>query len=176
MWAHLTPALVLFLEVGFPFGLFVPGGDTLLLALGALAGEGRLALFPLLPLLFLGAFLGHGVGYGIGRRLGPSLRKRFPPELLRKGEGVLARFGPSALLLSPFVPGLRTLVPLLFGALGFPLLPYLLLSALGSLLWTQGLVLLAYFLGRELPSWLLWSALALLALLPLWARRPRRQG
>jgi membrane-associated protein len=123
MWAYLTPALLLFLEVGFPFGLLVPGGDTLLLFLGALAGEGKLALFPLLPLLFLGAFLGHGVGYGVGRWLGPPIRRRFSPELVRKGEGLLARFGPFALLLAPFVPGLRTLVPLLFGALGFPLLP-----------------------------------------------------
>ncbi|WP_117238271.1 DedA family protein [Thermus sediminis] len=176
MWAYLTPALLLFLEVGFPFGLLVPGGDTLLLALGALAGEGRLALFPLLPLLFLGAFLGHGVGYGIGRRLGPPIRKRFPPELVERGERFLTRFGPSALLVAPFVPGLRTLVPFLFGALGFPLHAYLLLSALGSLLWTQGLVLFAYLLGQRVPPWLLWPALALLVLLPLWARWRKPQG
>lgn len=88
----------------------------------------------------------------------------------------MARFGPFALLLAPFVPGLRTLVPLLFGALGFPLLPYLLLSALGSLLWTQGLVLFAYFLGQRLPAWLLWLGLILLALLPLLARKRRPQG
>jgi membrane-associated protein len=176
MWVYLTPPLLLFLEVGFPFGLLVPGGDTLLLFLGALAGEGKLALFPLLPLLFLGAFLGHGVGYGVGRWLGPPIRRRFSPELVRRGEGLLARFGPFALLLAPFVPGLRTLVPLLFGALGFPLLPYLLLSALGSLLWTQGLVLFAYFLGQRLPAWLLWLGLILLALLPLLARKRKPQG
>ena len=95
----------------------------------------------------------------------------------------MARFGPFALLLAPFVPGLRTLVPLLFGALGFPLLPYLLLSALGSLLWTQGLVLFAYFLGQfayflgqRLPAWLLWLGLFLLALLPLLARKRKLQG
>ena len=44
--------LSLFLETGLPIGLFVPGGDTLLLALGALAAAGGLEAFPLLPLLF----------------------------------------------------------------------------------------------------------------------------
>ncbi|MDW8357258.1 MAG: alkaline phosphatase, partial [Thermus sp.] len=65
MLAYLLPALVLFLEVGFPLGFLVPGGDTLLLFLGALAGEGKLSLFPLLPLLFLGSALGHLLGYAL---------------------------------------------------------------------------------------------------------------
>lgn len=171
LWAYLLPALLLFLEVGFPFGLFVPGGDTLLLALGALAGQGKLALFPLLPILFLGSYLGHGMGYGLGRTLGPRVLKRFPKRLSQQAAGLLNRFGPSALLVAPFVPGLRTAVPFLLGALGFPWLPYLALTALGSLLWTQGLVLLAYFLGEKLPPWFLWPALLLLALLPLLRRK-----
>jgi membrane-associated protein len=78
MWVYLTPPLLLFLEVGFPFGLLVPGGDTLLLFLGALAGEGKLALFPLLPLRAFsmaalraigsssGPFWGMGWGMGSG--------------------------------------------------------------------------------------------------------------
>ncbi|WP_243090545.1 DedA family protein [Thermus neutrinimicus] len=169
-WTYLLPALLLFLEVGFPFGLLVPGGDTLLLALGALAGEGKLSLFPLLPLLFLGSYLGHGVGFGLGRALGSQTLKRFPKRLQERAMRLLSRFGPSALLLAPFVPGMRTAVPFLLGALGFPWFPYLLLAALGSLLWTQGLVLFAYFLGERLPAWLLWPILLLLALLPLLRR------
>ncbi|MFN3368798.1 MAG: DedA family protein [Thermus sp.] len=169
-WTYLLPALLLFLEVGFPFGLLVPGGDTLLLALGALAGEGKLSLYPLLPLLFLGSYLGHGLGFGLGRALGPQTLKRFPKRLQERAMRLLSRFGPSALLLAPFVPGMRTAVPFLLGALGFPWFPYLLLAALGSLLWTQGLVLFAYFLGERLPAWLLWPILLLLALLPLLRR------
>ncbi|GLV47518.1 alkaline phosphatase [Thermus sp. LT1-2-5] len=170
MWAYLAPTLVLFLEVGFPFGLFVPGGDTLLLALGALAGEGQLRLFPLLPLLFLGSLLGHGVGYALGRVLGKRVQERLPQELLARTRRILHRFGPTALLLAPFVPGVRTALPFLMGTLGFPLPRYLFLSALGSLLWTHGLVLFAYFLGQKVSPWLLWPALILLALLPLLRR------
>lgn len=173
LWTYFLPALLLFLEVGFPFGLLVPGGDTLLLALGALAGEGRLSLFPLLPLLFLGSYLGHAVGYGLGRILGPKVLERFPERLRQQATRLLNRFGSSALLVAPFVPGLRTAVPFLCGALGFPWLPYLVLTALGSLLWTQGLVLFAYFLGERLPAWLLWPILLLLALLPLLRRKPK---
>ncbi|GAA6754866.1 alkaline phosphatase [Thermus sp. 2.9] len=170
MWAYLAPALILFFEVGFPFGLFVPGGDTLLLALGVLAGEGRLGLFPLLPLLFLGSFLGHGVGYALGRALGKRVRGRLSEVLLTRAEGLLHRYGPTALLLAPFLPGVRTALPLLLGALAFPLAPYFLFAALGSLLWTHGLVLFAYFLGQRVSPWLLWPVLLLLALLPLLRR------
>ncbi len=159
--------LSLFLETGLPIGLFVPGGDTLLLALGALAAEGRLGLFPLLPLLFLGSFLGHLLGYAVGRYGGRFLKARFPKGLWRKGERLLLRFGPLVLLVAPFIGGVRTLVPFLLGALGFPFGAYLLLSALGSLLWTQGLVLLAYLLGQHLPPWALWGGLVLLVLLGL---------
>ena len=74
----LLAPLSLFLETGLPIGLFVPGGDTLLLALGALAAEGGLEAFPLLPLLFLGSFLGHLLGYALGRYGGKALRRRFP--------------------------------------------------------------------------------------------------
>ena len=100
LWAYLWPALLLLLEVGFPLGVFVPGGDTLLLALGALAGKEKLSLFPLLPLLFLGSFLGHGLGYGLGRILGPKLLKRFPERLRPGANRFLNRFGPPALLLA----------------------------------------------------------------------------
>ncbi|EIA39441.1 hypothetical protein RLTM_04106 [Thermus parvatiensis] len=167
--------LSLFLETGLPIGLFVPGGDTLLLALGALAAEGGLEAFPLLPLLFLGSFLGHLLGYALGRYGGKPLRKRFPEDLWKKGERLLSRFGPLALLLAPFVGGVRTLVPFLFGALGYPLGRFLPLVALGSLLWTQGLFLLGYFLGKHLPLWAILGGLLLLGALGLFfSRRPSR--
>ena len=100
--------LSLFLETGLPIGLFVPGGDTLLLALGALAAEGGLEAFPLLPLLFLGSFLGHLLGYALGRYGGKALRRRFPEDLWKKGERLALRYGPLLLLLPgkpPLAPG-----------------------------------------------------------------------
>lgn len=134
--------LSLFLETGLPIGLFVPGGDTLLLALGALAAEGGLEAFPLLPLLFLGSFLGHLLSYALGRYGGKALRRRFPEDLWKKGERLALRYGPLLLLLAPFIGGVRTLTPFLFGAWGFPFSRFLPLVALGSLLWTHGLFLL----------------------------------
>ncbi|GAB5601978.1 VTT domain-containing protein [Thermus sp. FJN-A] len=168
--------LSLFLETGLPIGLVVPGGDTLLLALGALAAEGRLASFPLLFLLFLGSFLGHLLGYAVGRYGGKALRGRFPQELWKKGGRLALRFGPLVLLLAPFLGGVRTLVPFLFGAWGFPLSRFVPLVALGSLLWTQGLFFLGYFLGRYLPLWAILLGLLLLAAVGLLLSRRSRAG
>ncbi len=115
--AYLIPGLVVFLEVGLPIGLFVPGGDT---ALGVLAGEGGLSLF-------LGAFWGHLLGY----RVGLALLKARVPE---RGEDLN---GPWALLLAPFLPGIRTAMPLLLGAMAFPLKAYIPHSPLASQAWSS---------------------------------------
>lgn len=169
--------LSLFLETGLPIGLFVPGGDTLLLALGALAAEGGLEAFPLLHLLFLGSFLGHLLGYALGRYGGKALRRRFPEDLWKKGEHLALRYGPLLLLLAPFIGGVRTLTPFLFGAWGFPFSRFLPLVALGSLLWTHGLFLLGYFLGQHLPLWAILLGLLLLGGIGLLlSRRPYSAG
>ena len=81
------------------------------------------------------------------------------------------------LLLAPFIGGVRTLTPFLFGAWGFPFSRFLPLVALGSLLWTQGLFLLGYFLGQHLPLWAILLGLLLLGGIGLLlSRRPYSAG
>ena len=84
---------------------------------------------------------------------------------------------PLLLLLAPFIGGVRTLTPFLFGAWGFPFSRFLPLVALGSLLWTQGLFLLGYFLGQHLPLWAILLGLLLLGGIGLLlSRRPYSAG
>ena len=154
---YLTPAALVFAETGFLFGLFVPGGDTLLIALGLLAGEGKISLVRLLPLLFLGSFLGHSLGYFWGHRLGSGLAKRVPEVYLKRTQDFLNRYGTLAIVLAPLIPYLRTLMPFVAGASGFPWWRYFWLSLLGSLLWTQGITLLGFYLGGVLPGWAVFS-------------------
>lgn len=164
--------LILFAETGLLIGFALPG-DSLLAAVGLLASAGKLSLPPALLALLLGSFLGHQVGYFWGQRLGPRLAQRIPEERLEKTRFFLFRRGQLAIVLAPLVPVVRTAMPFLLGALGFPYPRFVLLSLLGTLVWTQGVTLLGYALGQAVPGLeryilLVVAGVVLLSLLPGW--------
>ncbi|MEZ0348078.1 MAG: DedA family protein [Thermus sp.] len=163
-------------ETGLLLGFFLPG-DSFLVAVGILAAGEVLRLDWALALLFLGSYLGHQLGYLWGRRLGEGLVRRMRPEHFRKTRAFLARRGTLALVLAPFIPVVRTGMPFVAGAFRIPYPRFALLSLVASLLWTQGVTLLGYFLGRSVPHvdrYLLPLILLVvgLSLLPLaWGRK-----
>ncbi|WP_279165399.1 DedA family protein [Thermus scotoductus] len=165
-------------ETGLLFGFFLPG-DSFLVTVGLFAAAGHLALGPSLLLLFLGSFLGHQLGYFWGRRLGKGLKARMRPDHWEKTEAFLRRRGALALLLAPLIPVVRTGMPFVAGAFAYPYPRFLSLSFLGTLLWTQGVTLLGYFLGRALPGLdryllLVVGLVVLVSFLPaLWEARQR---
>lgn len=179
---YLSAAALLFAETGFLFGFLVPGGDTLLITLGLLAGQGQLSLAWLLPLLFLGSFLGHNLGYFWGHKLGPGLARRVPQAYLERTQRFLRRYGSIAIVLAPQIPYLRTLMPFVAGASGFPWRRFAGLSLLGSLIWTQLITLVGYFLGEVLPGWAVFSivfgliGMGISPYLFKWYRRNRARG
>src|SRR3989344_7194090 len=68
----LAIGLIVFAESGLLFGFIFPG-DTLLLAAGFFAGQGKLPIVWLIVIVVIAAVLGGNVGYRIGRRLGPKV-------------------------------------------------------------------------------------------------------
>jgi len=137
-------ALLLFLETAVLFGLFVPGGDSLVLALGALASAGAVHPVPLWLALATATTLGQWVGFFWGRSLGPGLERRVDPDRMRRVRRFLGRFGAWAVLLAPWLPVVRTLTPFLMGAGRLPTAPYLLTSALAAWIWTGVLTTAGY--------------------------------
>ncbi|MDX2006954.1 MAG: DedA family protein [Meiothermus sp.] len=141
---------IVFAETGLLVGFFLPG-DTLLFSAGALAAGGKLEIPVVLITLFVASVLGNNVGYWWGKRLGPALERRVRPDYLEKTHAFMNRFGPLAVVLGPFVPIVRTLTPFFCGATGYPWLRFASLNLVGSLLWTQGVTLLGFFLGKLIP-------------------------
>ncbi|RIH86627.1 putative membrane protein [Meiothermus luteus] len=141
-----------FVETGLLVGFFLPG-DSLLIAVGLLAAAKKMQLPLALLALLLGSVLGNNLGYYLGRRWGPPLlrRARLKPEDLERTRRFMARFGPASLLIGPYVPVFRAVVPFLCGTVRMPWPRFFVLSLLGSLLWTQGLTLLAYYVGSRIP-------------------------
>ena len=153
--------LVLFAETGLLVGLFLPG-DSLLFTAGLFATAGAAAPVRLsLPAVILaaatGALLGAETGYVIGRRSGPLLlHGQQHPRLQAaadRADTLLGRYGHArAIVLARFVPLVRTVLNPLAGIVAVPHRTFTRWQVIGGLLWTVGVTVAGYLLGRTIPG------------------------
>jgi membrane-associated protein len=150
-WAVL---LVMFAETGLLIGFFLPG-DSLLFTAGLLTTTGiGLSLPVTIIFAVLGALAGAQVGYLIGRRFGPALLNR--PRLAVASDRArthLESYGVGrAVVLARFIPGVRTVMNPLAGALRVDAGTFTRWQMAGGLVWTVGLVLAGHLLGAQIPG------------------------
>ncbi|WP_083864691.1 DedA family protein [Nocardia brevicatena] len=137
--AYLVVAAVVLTESVLLIGAFVPT-LTLLLTAGALVRTGRLdpvaVVMVAATAVAVGDFLGHSTGRFLGARLrtGP-LGRRIPRAAWFSAEALMRRRGGRAVLVSRFVPVVRTLTPHLAGAAGLPYRRIASYSVVAALLW-----------------------------------------
>lgn len=147
---------VIFAETGLFLGFFLPG-DSLLFVAGLLASDRLLSLPLLLFLVFSAAVLGNTVGYFFGRRVGPSLFNRedsllFKKSHVRKAEAYFNEYGAKTIVIARFMPIVRTFAPILAGVGKMGFREFLVYNVFGAFLWSFGLILGGYFLGRVVPD------------------------
>lgn len=145
---------LIFAESAFLFGLFLPGGDTLLLASGVLAAEGILPLWSVLLVIFLAAIIGDNVGYTIGEKTGPRVFNKkegifFRKEYAERAASFYHRHGGKTIVIARFIAYVRTVAPLLAGIGNMPRGKFAFYNLFGALFWTLSLVLAGYWLGKE---------------------------
>jgi membrane protein DedA with SNARE-associated domain len=123
-------------------GLPVPG-PLFLLAAGALAATGKLELIPAIGLAVIATVLADWPWYeaGLGRRGIRVLHfihrlSRDPDYHDRKAQETFARYGPSILLISKFVPGLDAVAPPLAGISRTSRIRFLTFDAAGATLYS----------------------------------------
>lgn len=121
VWIYAILFVIIFSETGFVVTPFLPG-DSLLFAVGALAAvdtSGTLTAPIASALLAAAAILGNTLNYSIGRAIGPpafSGRYRFLKlEYLRRTEEFFQRWGGMTIVMSRFVPIVRTFAPFVAG-------------------------------------------------------------
>src|SRR5579872_966772 len=121
LWIYAILFAVIFCETGLVVTPFLPG-DSLLFAVGALAAvdtTGELSAPFAFVLLATAAVLGNIINYSIGRAIGPpafSGRYRLlKVEYLRRTEDFFRRYGGMAVVLSRFMPIIRTFAPFVAG-------------------------------------------------------------
>ncbi len=148
--------LIIFAESGLLIGVFFPG-DSLLFTAGFLASQGIFNIAALVFLCFTAAVVGDSVGYTFGRRVGRRFFSKpesliFNPENIERARLFYEKHGGKAIILARFIPGIRTLAPILagIGEMHYP--TFLLFNLTGGLLWAVGITLLGYFLGSVVPN------------------------
>ena len=120
-WLYAILFAIVFAETGFVVTPFLPG-DSLLFAAGALAAvdtSGTLHLGTLMLLLAVAAIAGNTLNYSIGRFVGPRAfsghNRLLSLEHLERTEAFFRRHGALAIVLSRFVPIVRTFAPFVAG-------------------------------------------------------------
>lgn len=151
VWTYAILFLVVFAETGLVVTPFLPG-DSLLFAVGALAGLGALDVSILVPLLLVATFLGDNVNYFVGSRIG---RRAFTGTLpfvkrehLERTEAFYGKHGARTVILARFIPIVRTFAPFVAGVGAMPYRRFIGYSVLGAVLWVGLFVLGGYFFGN----------------------------
>jgi membrane-associated protein len=146
---------IIFAETGLLVGFFLPG-DSLLVTGGLFAATGNLPLGWLLLSLCAASIAGNAVGYWIGLKTGPHLFSRpdsrlFKRENLLKTQRFYEKHGGKTIVLSRFVPIIRTFAPVVAGMAGMPYRQFMAYNVWGGIGWVCSLCLLGYFLGKRIP-------------------------
>ncbi len=147
---------IIFAESGLLIGFFLPG-DSLLFTAGFLASQGVFNIALLCIVTFVAAVLGDNVGYQFGKKAGPRLFKKpnsilFSQENISRSERFYKKHGGKAIILSRFVPVVRTFAPIIAGVGKMQYKMFFIYNVTGALIWAVGITLLGYFLGKSIPD------------------------
>ncbi len=149
VWIYAILFAIIFSETGFVVTPFLPG-DSLLFVAGAIAAAGEMNVYLLVALLSLAAVLGNTVNYAIGRWLGKTFfaeggAKWLNRKHLDKAHEFYERHGGKAVVISRFLPIVRTYVPFVAGMALMTPREYTMYNVAGGVLWVGSLTFAGYF-------------------------------
>jgi membrane-associated protein len=152
-YGYIGVFIIVFLESGIFFAL---PGDSLLFTAGLLAPALGFNLWSLVPLIFVATFLGGIVGYFIGVYLErlhdyAFFRKILKREHIDKAHDFFERHGFSSILISRFIPIVRTFLPIVAGIAKMDFVKFIGYSLVSSVLWSTTVTVVGYFLGIRFP-------------------------
>ncbi|GHU38567.1 membrane protein [Betaproteobacteria bacterium] len=151
-WIYAILFAIIFSETGFVVTPFLPG-DSLLFVAGGLAAVGGMDLLILVVSLVAAATLGNMLNYQIGRYIGPKVfqwkkSRFFNKKALLKTQLFYERHGGKTLVISRFLPLLRTFAPFVAGVGAMNYARFMLFNLLGATGWVASLTLAGYFFAN----------------------------
>ncbi len=151
---------IIFAETGLFVGFFLPG-DSLLFITGIIIANSPapfsneiLNLVWWISLISISAILGNLVGYAFGWESGHLwFEKRdtwlFKQKHLKQAHDFYEKNGNLAVILSRFLPIVRTFAPLVGGIVKMSLKKFISYSIIGAFAWVISMVMAGYLLGHN---------------------------
>ncbi len=171
-------------------GLPIPA-SPLLMAAGALVGQGKLSWTPSLISALIGIVVADNLWFQFGKTHGSKVLKLLcrislePDSCVRRTENVFQKYGTGTLLVAKFIPGLNIAAAPVMGISGLKLRRFLIYDTLGGLLWAGAFLGLGYVFSSQLEAaarsaarfggWLLLALVGALAAFIVLKWRERRQ-
>lgn len=151
-FTYLLLFLIVFAETGLVITPFLPG-DSLLFAVGTLAGGNLLNIFVAYLTLLSAAIIGDTVNYWAGHHLGNRVFARensriFKKEYLEKTGDFYKKHGGKTIILARFVPIIRTFAPFVAGVGKMHYKTFLFYNLIGGFIWVTSLTFAGYFFGQ----------------------------
>jgi membrane-associated protein len=157
VWVYGLLFAIIFAETGLVVTPFLPG-DSLLFAAGALAATGAFDVRLLFLLLSFAAVLGNTVNYAMGRYVGPRVfraeettdtwSRLLNRHHLERAHAFFEKYGGMAVVLTRFVPIIRTFVPFVAGAGAMRYSTFALFNLFGGVLWVGVCIGAGYLFGN----------------------------
>ena len=151
-WIYLLLFAIIFSETGLVVTPFLPG-DSLLFVAGALAAAGGMDVHLLGLVLVVAAVLGNTVNYSIGYYIGPKVfhwegTRVFNRKALDRAHAFYERHGGKTIIITRFVPILRTFAPFVAGIGRMAYLRFSVYNLAGALAWVLSLLYAGYWFGN----------------------------
>jgi len=151
-WVYLLLFAIIFCETGLVVTPFLPG-DSLLFIAGALAAGGGIDVHVLALVLVAAAVLGNTVNYSVGRFIGPKVfqwedSRFFNKRALERAHAFYEKHGGKTIIITRFVPILRTFAPFVAGIARMTYLNFTVYNVAGALAWVLLLLYAGYWFGN----------------------------
>ena len=119
IWIYAVLFIIIFLETGLVVTPFLPG-DSIIFASGALAAIGAMNVMSLLIIFYIAAVLGDTANYYIGKKIGSGVMEKEKVKFINKNYLIKAnnyyeKHGAITIVLSRFIPIIRTFAPFVAG-------------------------------------------------------------
>lgn len=152
IWTYLILFLIIFCETGLVVTPFLPG-DSLLFVIGALGAAGSLDLKLVLILLVVAAIGGNTLNYFIGKIIGQKILEMkkiriIKKEYIEKTQAFYEKHGGKAIMLSRFLPILRTFAPFVAGIGKMSFSKFIVYNIIGGAAWVLTFIYAGYFFGN----------------------------
>ena len=152
IWIYAVLFIIIFLETWLVVTPFLPG-DSIIFASGALAAIGAMNVMSLLIIFYIAAVLGDTANYYIGKKIGSGIMEKEKVKFINKNYLIKAnnyyeKHGAITIVLSRFIPIIRTFAPFVAGITKMNYRSFIKYNLIGGALWVLLFLVGGFALGN----------------------------